>query len=334
MRILLWHVHGSWTTSFVQGGHDYLLPVTPERDADGLGRARTWQWPDTVREVPVDRLSDCEVDLVLLQRPHELQLVERWLGRRPGREVPAVYVEHNTPLHGAPDVPDTRHPLADQEDILIAHVTGFNELFWDCGAARTTVIEHGVVDPGQRWTGELPRAAVVVNDPVRRGRSVGTDLLPDLCRACPVDVFGMRVDQLPQALPGSADRLTVHEDLPQDRMHDELARRRVYVHTARWTSLGLSLLEAMHLGMPVVALAATEAAVAVPPEAGAVTTRRDELVAAVARLVEDPAAAAEAGAHARRHALTHYGLDRFLRDWDRVLLEVARATPAWAVTSR
>jgi len=31
MRILLWHVHGSWTTSFVQGGHDYLLPLTPGR---------------------------------------------------------------------------------------------------------------------------------------------------------------------------------------------------------------------------------------------------------------------------------------------------------------
>lgn len=34
-----------------------------------------------------------------------------------------------------------------------------------------------------------------------------------------------------------------------------MARRRVYLHTARWTSLGLSLLEAMHLGMPVVAVA-------------------------------------------------------------------------------
>ena len=51
-----------------------------------------------------------------------------------------------------------------------------------------------------------------------------------------------------------------HDDLPQDALHDELARRRVYLHPIRWTSLGLSLLEAMHLGMPVVALATTEAA--------------------------------------------------------------------------
>jgi glycosyltransferase involved in cell wall biosynthesis len=319
MRILLWHVHGSWTTSFVQGDHDYLLPVTPQRDADGLGRARTWEWPESVREVPVAALRECEVDVVLLQRPVELDLAERWLGRRPGRDVPSVYVEHNTPLHGHPGVPDTRHPLACQDEIRIAHVTGFNDLIWDCGEAPTTVIDHGVVDPGHLWTGELARAAVVVNDPVRRGRSVGTDLLPGLCDAGPVDVFGMRVDLLRESLSVPVGRLTTYEDLPQDQLHDELARRRVYVHTPRWTSLGLSLLEAMHLGMPVVVVGATEAPVAVPPEAGVVTTRREELVAAVGRFLADHDLAARAGAAARRHALSHYGLARFLEDWDRLL---------------
>ena len=49
MRVLLWHVHGSWTTAFVQGAHEYFLPVLPDRGADGLGRARTWRWPDPVR---------------------------------------------------------------------------------------------------------------------------------------------------------------------------------------------------------------------------------------------------------------------------------------------
>ena len=39
MRILLWHVHGSWTTAFVQGEHEYLVPVTPDRGPDGVGIA-------------------------------------------------------------------------------------------------------------------------------------------------------------------------------------------------------------------------------------------------------------------------------------------------------
>ena len=51
-------------------------------------------------------------------------------------------------------------------------------------------------------------------------------------------------------------------------MHAELAGRRAYLHPFRWTCLGLSLIEAMTLGMPVVALATTEAAEAVPPAPG------------------------------------------------------------------
>jgi glycosyltransferase involved in cell wall biosynthesis len=313
MRILLWHVHGSWTTSFVQGDHEYLLPVTPGRDSDGLGRATSWDWPSNAVEVPVDALRDTDFDLVLLQRPHEIELAERWTGRRPGQDVPAVYVEHNTP---GGDVPNTRHPLADQSRIPIVHVTHFNRLFWDCGSAHTDVVEHGIVDPGHLYSGDWARAAVAINDPVRRWRAVGTDLLPALSEAAPLDVFGMKAHQLGEALDIPGDRLWTFEDLPQARMHRELARRRVYVHTARWTSLGLSLLEAMHLGMPVVALATTEAVAAVPPEAGVVSTRPEALAAAVWRFVHDPSEAQQVGAAAREAALGKYGLGRFLADWD------------------
>jgi glycosyltransferase involved in cell wall biosynthesis len=315
MRILLWHVHGSWTTSFVQGRHEYLLPVTPGRDADGLGRADTWEWPAAAVEVPVEQLRDADIDVMVLQRPQELELAREWTGRRPGVDVPAVYVEHNTP---GGQVPFTRHPLADQKDVPIVHVTHFNALFWDCGDAPTTVVEHGIVDPGHRYSGELARAAVAVNDPVRRGRAVGTDLVTMLARHAPVDVFGMRVDQLACEADAPAGRLRTYE-LDQARLHTELARRRVYVHTPRWTSLGLSLLEAMHLGMPVVALATTEAVDAVPPGAGVLTLRPEQLVESVSRFLDDPDHAHTVGDAARAAVLARYGLDRFLTDWDALL---------------
>jgi len=317
MRILVWHVHGAWTTSFVQGGHEYLVPVTPDRGPDGRGRAVTYPWPESVREVPYDRLAGEEVDVAVYQRPHEIELARRWLRRT----VPGVYVEHNTP---AGDVPRTRHPLAGRDDIPLVHVTHFNALFWDSGRAPTRVIEHGVVDPGHRYTGELPRAGVVVNEPIRRWRVAGTDLLPAFAAAAPLDVFGMRVTGLPAAL-GRAGELRVHEDLPQRVMHERLARRRVYLHPYRWTSLGLALIEAMLLGMPVVALAATEAVEAVPPEAGVVSTRLPVLVEAVREFTADPELAARAGKAARAAALARYGLGRFLAEWDRLLEEVVRA---------
>ncbi|MEV4946733.1 glycosyltransferase [Streptomyces sp. NPDC053755] len=319
MNILLWHVHGSWTTAFVQGPHTYLVPVTPDRGADGRGRAETFFWPSTVREATPRELADAPVDLVVLQRPHEEELATRWLGgRRPGKDVPAVYLEHNTPRG---DVPDTRHPMADRDDLTLVHVTHFNRLFWDNGRTRTTVIEHGIVDPGHLYTGHLPRAAVVVNEPVRRHRHVGTDLLPLLAEAAPLDVFGMRTENLAGHLGLTSDRCRT-ADLPQGGLHAAMAQRRLYLHPVRWTSLGLSLLEAMHLGMPVVALATTEAVEAVPAGTGTLSTRPEVLARAARHYLAEPEAAAEDGARARQAALERYGLKRFLDDWEHLIAEV------------
>ena len=318
MRILLWHVHGAWTTSFVRGGHTYLIPALPGRGPDGRGRALTYDWPANAVEVTPARAAAAEVDAVVLQRPEELHgLAERWLGgRRPGRDVPAVYVEHDAPQGR---VGELRHVAAGRRDLTVVHVTHFNDLLWDTGGTPTTVIEHGVVDPGERYGGELPRVAAVINEARRRGRVTGTDLLPRFGAAAPVDLFGIDSEGA-----GDGRLVTGAGDLPQARLHAEMARRRAYLHPVRHTSLGLSLLEAMHLGMPVVALATTEVAEAVPREAGAVSTSVDTLVDAVRGLVAEPERARLAGKRARAAALARYGLDRFLRDWDRLLAEVGR----------
>lgn len=319
MRVLVWHVHGSWQTSFVAGPDEYLIPVVPDRGPDGRGRARTWTWPVSAREVNPEELRAAEPDVVVLQRPHEIELLERWTGLRAGVDVPAVYVEHNTPAGPAAT---TRHPLADRSDIPVAHVTAFNALMWDCGRAPTTVVDHGVHDPGPLYTGERERVAVVVNEPVRRGRVAGTDLLVHAAGRVPVEVYGMGVLGLADLVPDLAGHL--HDDVPQAQMHARLAGARAYLHPFRWTSLGLALVEAMTIGMPVLALATTAAPEAVPPSAGVVSSDPDVLVSAARRWLHDPEEARAHGRAARAHALEHFGLDRFLSDWQVLLKEVVR----------
>jgi glycosyltransferase involved in cell wall biosynthesis len=301
-------VHGSWTTALVQGPHRYVVPVLPGRGPDGRGRARTWSWPESVVERTPEQLRDEPVDVVILQRPHELELAARWLGRAPGRDLPAVYLEHDIPQGR---VAEMRHPVADRDDLVLVHVTHCNALFWDSGGTPVRVIEHGVCDPGHIYTGELPRAVVAVNEPIRRGRVVGTDLLPRFSEVLPVDLFGM----------GTAPLGGV-EDPPQQELHRQMARRRAYLHPVRWTSLGLSLVEAMHIGMPVVALATTAVGEAVPPGAGVVSNRIDVLQQALRGLVADPEMARSMGAAARAHALQHFGLRRFLDDWEALFAEL------------
>jgi glycosyltransferase involved in cell wall biosynthesis len=304
VNVFLWHIHGSYTTAMVRGRHRYLVPVLPDRGPDGRGRAQTYEWPAAAEDVTPQGARDEHIDVAVLQRPEELDhLFEEWTGRVPGKDVPAIYLEHNAPQGR---VTEMRHPAADRPGVTLVHVTNFNALMWDSGATPVRVIEHGIVDPGDRYTGELPRAAAVMNEPGRRGRVVGADLIPALAGAAPVDVFGMG---------------TAH-DVPQSVLHTEMARRRVYVHPYRWTSLGLSLIEAMQLGMPVVALATTEVPSAVPAEAGVVTNRVDQMKDAMRWLVSDPVAARRMGREARTCALRRYGLKRFLRDWDAVFEEV------------
>ena len=315
MRILLWDVHGGYTDALLAGPHDYqFLPAQEGRG--GLSRY-AGNPPARAVEVPVEALRDAPPDLVLLQRPQDAEACRSVLGLEPGRDVPAVFLEHNTPKES---VPNTRHPMADA-GLPVVHVTHLNALLWDCGAASTRVVEHGLADPGLRYDGTLERLAFVVNEPVRRWRVTGTDLLPRFAPQ-PVDAFGIDGDRLPEALGGQPG-VAFAGNLKPPQLRDALVKRRAYLHLNRWTSLGLSLIEAMLLGMPVVVLDTTAAARTVPPGAGAISPDVDELVVAARRLLADPDEAAACGRVAREAALARHGLERFLTDWDAVLADVA-----------
>jgi len=312
--LMVWHVHGSWTESFVAGRHRYLIPVNSGRDANGRGLCGR-NWP-RAEEIPPGQLREEHVDLVVLQRPDEIELATRWLGRRPGIDIPAVYVEHNTPR---PFAVDSVHPLGGRDDIPLIHVTDYNRLMWDNGAAPTRVITHGIADPGPLYTGEIPAAATMINEPRRRWRTVGADLLAELGAHIPIDVWGIDTEALNDRPDGG--QIRGKGDVPAPRLLHQVARRRVYLHTARWTSLGLSLVEAMYLGMPVVAVASTMAPLVVPAEAGVVSADVNTLAYALEGFVTDKSAASAAGKAARDFAMAHFSLGRFLAEWDDVIAE-------------
>ncbi len=317
----MWDVHGGYTDALAQAPDEFWFLRDPgaedlpaELTGKGLARLRAGSsrpGPATLREVTVQQLRDTPPDLILAQRPIEVEAAERLVRRRPGRDIGAVFLEHNTPTGR---VPDTRHPLAGQNDWPIMHVTHFNRLFWDCGEAETGVIEHGLPDPGRRYTGDQPRLAFVVNEPVRRWRTTGTDLLAAFTGAG-IDAFGIDADLLPAALAPHQTDVRFAGNLAPADLDAALATRRAYVHLNRWTSLGLSLIQAMLLGLPVVVLETTEAARAVPKGAGARSTDVTELAAAAGDLLDDLELATSCGNRARAHALDRYGIERFVAEW-------------------
>ena len=75
---------------------------------------------------------------------------------------------------------------------------------------------------------------------------------------------------------------------------------------------------------PIVGLATTELpTVIVNGENGYVATDVDMLIEQMRSLLADPAHARQLGEGARRTALERFGIERFKRDWDNLLSEVA-----------
>ncbi len=111
-------------------------------------------------------------------------------------------------------------------------------------------------------------------------------------------------------------------ELPNLELPAFIARYRFFFNPIRWTSLGLAIVEAMMVGMPIIGLATTElTSVIRNGENGFAHNDCDALVAIMKTLIADPALARTWGERARRDALERFHIDRFVADWNRVLAE-------------
>ena len=308
LRILTWHVHGSYLKYLTQAPHQFYLPVDATRSEGYGGRSGRIAWGDNVVEVFADEVRNRDFDVILYQS-HRNWEVDRHaiLGARHAR-LPQVYLEHDPP-RATPT--DTRHPV-DDPNVLVAHVTAFNALMWDCGRSPTCVVDHGVIDPGQRYRGELAKGLVVVNGLARRGRRLGADIFARARNQVPLDLIGMFSEE-----SGGLG------EIPLNELPDFAARYRFFFHPIRYTSLGLALIEAMMLGMPVVGLATTELPTIIRNgENGFIATDERQLVRAMQALLDDPALARRIGAAGRATALERFNIARFADDWSNAFQRV------------
>ena len=308
LRILTWHTHGSYLYYLSQAPHDFHVLAKPGRPPGYGGRCGEHAWGDNVIDQPIDSVQDQDFDCILFQ--HATQFVDdqyRYLSSAQ-RSLPRIYVEHDPPrAHPT----DTRHPV-DDANVLLVQVTAFNALMWDAGRTPQIVIEHGVCDPGQRWRGERARGITVINHLDQRGRRLGADVFVQMREQLPLDLLGMGSE----ALGGLGE-------LPLRELPDACAPYRFFFHPVRYTSLGLGLLEAMMLGMPVVALATAEIPRVIDDGvSGFIDSRPSRLLDCMRELLKDHRLAARLGQQARRQALEHHSITRFVADWNRALASI------------
>src|SRR5690606_37056235 len=91
---------------------------------------------------------------------------------------------------------------------------------------------------------------------------------------------------------------------------------RFFFNPIRYTSLGLAVLEAMMLGVPVVALATTELAVTIQNgKNGFIHTDVNYLKEKMNLLLEDRELAKKIGEEGRKTALELFNIQRFTMEW-------------------
>jgi glycosyltransferase involved in cell wall biosynthesis len=310
LRVLTWHVHGSYLWYLSHVPVTWLLPVRPERDEGYGGRGPTFDWPDNVLEVPAEQVRELDIDVVLTQHRRNWESDRHELLADRVDALPRVHVEHDPPARWPNDA---RHPVQDEATTLV-HVTPFNELMWDSGITPTRVVDHGVRVPDLAWTGERDAAITVVNNLYRRGRRLGPDVFDAVAAQVPIDLAGMNGECYQRWLG----------DIRLKELHARLPKYRAFFNPIRYTSLGLAVCEAMALGLPVVGLATTEMASAVQNGVnGYVETDPRRLPEHLRRLLADREEAAELSAGARRIARERFGIDRFVADWTAVLEQAA-----------
>lgn len=318
LKILIWHIHGSYLNALARLDHDWYVPVKPDRPEGYGGRGPSGTLPATLQEVAAGDVRDLDLDLIIFQTPKNWGEDAAEILSPAQRDLPSIYLEHNTPK---PDPVHTHHPVHDPETLLV-HVTHYNRLMWDNGQTPTTVVEHSVViDPAAVYDGALARGVTVVNEMPRRHRIAGYDLFLQARDQVPLDALGM-----------GSETFGGLGDIPYRDLHRRMAGYRFLFSPIRYTSLPLAVIEAMTIGMPVVALATTELPMVIEDGiSGFISCDPSVLIASMNQLIAEPDLARRIGANARAVARQRFGMDRFAVDWDRAFaraIDLRSAPPA------
>jgi hypothetical protein len=306
LNVLTWHTHGSYLYYLSQAPHEFHVLSKPDRPPGYGGRCGHIPWGDNVHDLPVDVARHREFDCILFQDDHQWEKDQYEYLTPAQRALPRIYLEHDPPrAHPT----DTRH-LVDDPDVLLVHVTPFNELMWDNGRTPTRIIEHGVRIPeGVSYRGDLERGLVITNHLDRRGRRMGPDLFLSVRRELPLELVGMAAEEL-----GGLGEIE-HAHLPAFA-----SRYRFLFSPIRYSSLGLAVIESMMVGMPIVALATAEMATVIENGvSGYVDTQVGTLVGHMRELLREPGLARQLGEGARRRARERFSIERFAADWDAAL---------------
>ncbi len=309
LKIFTWHIHGSYLYYLSLGDYELYIPLNPEKGSGYQGRGETFPFDKNVIEIPEEEVKNFTFDCILFQSKKNFTTDQyATLSQKQRDEISKIFLEHDPPRKHPTD---TIHVL-DDPTVSLVHVTSFNKLMWKNRVSDVRVIAHGVPGPDTYYKGELERGVVVVNDLFSRGRRLGADIFLEMRKYIPLDLIGLHSEEY-----GGLG------EIPLPVLPDFLSHYRFFFNPIRYTSLGLSVCEAMMLGMPIVGLATTEMVTTVKNNiSGFIETDPSLLIEKMKLLISDKRLASNLGKNAQKDAERKFNIQRFTTEWENLFQSV------------
>lgn len=310
LKIFTWHIHGSYLYYLSQGGYDIFVPINELRTEGYYGLGKTFPFGSNVYEIPSEQVKNLEFDCILYQNnknyftdQYETLSIEQ-------RQLPKIYLEHNPPIKHPTE---SKHIIEDPS-ITIVHVTHFNKLMWNHNSnVATLVIEHGVMPSETTFKGEIERGIVVINNLPECGRLLGLDLFLEVKKHIAIDLIGLGTEEL-------GGREIPHPQLPEFISH-----YRFLFNPIRYASLSLAVLEAMMIGIPVVAMATNELSTVIRNGTnGYLHTDLKYLIQKMSKLLKDKNLASWMGIEGKLTVEERFDIKRFTGQWNDLFVSVIR----------
>lgn len=309
LRIFTWHIHGSYLYYLSKSHNIFILPVKTNKEEGYNGRSGYFPWEDNVIEKPASQIKNTSFDIILFQSKKNYLYDQYETLSEAQRTLPKIYLEHDPPRQ---QPTNTSHIVNDPNTLLV-HVTHFNNLMWDSGETPTQVINHGVSQSETEYKGEIKKGIVVINNLFRRGRRLGNDIYQFVRKHVPLDLIGI-----------DSERYQGLGDIRHDLLPQFISRYRFFFNPIRYTSLPLSLCEAMMVGMPIVALSTTEVGQVIENNvSGYTSTDVNILIEKMHMLLDNVYIAKRMGKKAKQYAIREFSIKRFTKEWEDIFERVA-----------
>jgi len=324
LKIFTWNVHGTFMSALVKTGHEFYIPIKPNRPYNYDGKTPGYNWPNTVHEIKVEEIKNFKYDLIILQTPQQVLEEQNLVLSEIQKKLPKIYIVH------APFKKDPRSYLKDKEKkelmyniknkILptiktIVHITKYNLNQWSLvfpeARSKSKVIYHGIEISNILWQGNIKKAVAAVNGLPNR-IECGPDIWQKINKKVPIILFGTDSEKFGGKGP-----------VPNDELRKEFIKYRVYFNSTTASSIPMAMLEAMSVGMPVVSTATTEIPNIIKDGVnGFISNNTDILAEKINLLLKNKKLAKKLGRKAKKTIKRKFSEKKFIKEWNNLFKKV------------